>query len=224
MNFLIVGNDPYYNFLARSELRRYYNVKNFNTAMTGEKAQELALLSTFDMILIDYQLPDSDGLSVIKNMRSKGISNPAVLLIKGRPSDSFLHELSRNNVDYIIKDLGFSDKIISTALKLSSDDSKEIKKRKSVKERLEAERIDTRNKTSMTISHEVNNALTTIIGATQLLQEGNYELTPKVKEKIKIIEDSAHRIKETLVKMSSINNPISVKVPNGRMYDLKTSI
>ncbi len=55
-------------------------------AMTGPEALEQLSLSSFDLIVLDWYLPDIDGIDVLKQYREQGGTTPVVMLT-GRDSD-----------------------------------------------------------------------------------------------------------------------------------------
>jgi DNA-binding NtrC family response regulator len=77
------------------------------TASTGEKGLAKARKSNFDLVLLDIILPDSDGISVLKNLK-KILPNASVLMITGG-NDTIIAEncLRDGAVDYITKPFDF---------------------------------------------------------------------------------------------------------------------
>ncbi|MCD4844108.1 MAG: response regulator [Methanosarcinales archaeon] len=70
-NILVVEDNPLNMELVSDLLESYgYQVTG---AMDGEEALEIVNGSTFDLILLDMQLPKMDGLEVLENLKS----NPA---------------------------------------------------------------------------------------------------------------------------------------------------
>lgn len=50
----------------------------YDSASTGEAAVELAKQHVYDLILMDIQLPDINGIEVTKQLRAQGITTPIV--------------------------------------------------------------------------------------------------------------------------------------------------
>jgi two-component system response regulator QseB len=55
-------------------------------AITGPEALEQLSISQYDLIVLDWYLPDIDGLEVLKRYRASGGTAP-VLMFSGRDSD-----------------------------------------------------------------------------------------------------------------------------------------
>jgi CheY-like chemotaxis protein len=54
---------------------------NFEVAMDGERALELANIHNFDLIILDLQLPKIDGFEVIKRLKNTLNSNTPVVAV-----------------------------------------------------------------------------------------------------------------------------------------------
>lgn len=56
---------------------------------TGEEGYEQALSNTYDLIMLDWSLPDMDGEAVLRALRDKGIETPIlVLTARTSPEDA----------------------------------------------------------------------------------------------------------------------------------------
>lgn len=51
---------------------------HYDSAGSGSEALSLATQSDYDLILMDIQLPDLNGIEVTKQLRSKGVTTPIV--------------------------------------------------------------------------------------------------------------------------------------------------
>jgi two-component system cell cycle response regulator CtrA len=77
----------------------------FNVYVTdeGEEGVELAKLYDYDVILLDLNLPDMDGLEVLKTLRKAKIETPIVILSGSAGIDSKIKTFSVGADDYITK-------------------------------------------------------------------------------------------------------------------------
>lgn len=81
------------------------------TAQSGPEGLEKAVLQKPDLILLDIMMPDMDGLTVLRELRSENYTCkvPVILLTaKGRTEDIFEAEKYRPT-DYIVKPVQLSD-------------------------------------------------------------------------------------------------------------------
>ena len=72
---------------------------------SGEKALELCLDINPDLILVDYLLPDMDGLEFIETCRKvKGLNKFQAVLLTGQGNEAIALKAMKKNVrDYLIK-------------------------------------------------------------------------------------------------------------------------
>ena len=63
-------------------------------ASSCEEARRLAMMNSPDILLFDYYLPDGDGLSLLKEMRSSGRTQAGILM-SGRLPGEILDELMK---------------------------------------------------------------------------------------------------------------------------------
>lgn len=74
-----------------------------DSANDGESGLDNALSNIYDLIILDIMLPKMDGISILKRLRSEGISAPVILLTaKGEISDK-VAGLDSGADDYLAK-------------------------------------------------------------------------------------------------------------------------
>ncbi|MFT5874281.1 MAG: two-component system response regulator ArlR [Clostridium sp.] len=74
-----------------------------DAAYDGEVGLDNALSDIYDVILLDIMLPKVDGITILKEIRKKGISTPVILLTaKGEISDKIIG-LDSGADDYLAK-------------------------------------------------------------------------------------------------------------------------
>ena len=63
-------------------LRNYLNAKNYDTELfiNGALALEAYLTRTFDFCILDIMMPEMDGLTLAKEIRSKNTEIPIIFL------------------------------------------------------------------------------------------------------------------------------------------------
>jgi len=80
-----------------------------DVAFDGESGLDLAISEKYDVILLDIMLPKMDGLSVCRQIRSKGVSTPVLMLTaKGEVEDK-VEGLDIGADDYLVKPFAFSE-------------------------------------------------------------------------------------------------------------------
>ncbi|MDM8528588.1 response regulator [Anaerolineales bacterium HSG24] len=74
---------------------------------TGESGVKAANRESFDLILLDIELPDISGFQVLKRLKSNGnlLNTPMVMLTTHDGADHVLQGLELGAIDYIPKDV-----------------------------------------------------------------------------------------------------------------------
>ncbi len=72
-------------------------------ANDGDNGYALALTEPYDALVLDVMLPGRDGLSILANLRKKGISVPVILLTARSELDERLEGLNLGADDYMTK-------------------------------------------------------------------------------------------------------------------------
>ena len=86
---------------------------------------------------------------------------------------------------------------------------------------LDRERLGAIVETAVTVNHEVNNPLTAILGNVQLLLLKRDDLDDELKDKLRIIEISAMKIKDVTQRLMRMTTPRSVEYSDGtKMVDI----
>jgi PAS domain S-box-containing protein len=89
---------------------------------------------------------------------------------------------------------------------------------------LEAERASAITETAISVNHEINNPLCSILGYTQLILMERDSLDPEVVRKLEGIEEQIIRIQEIAEKLARINRPVLKEYIGGsRMLDMENS-
>ena len=78
-------------------------------ASDGEEGLTLADTGDYDVLVIDRMLPKRDGLSVIIELRDKGIETPALILSALGQVDDRVKGLRAGGDDYLPKPYSFSE-------------------------------------------------------------------------------------------------------------------
>lgn len=101
MRILLVEDEVYLSEALTQILRK--NNYTVDVASEGDAGLDNALSNIYDLIILDIMLPKMDGISILKNIRKKGISTPVILLTaKGEISDKVIG-LDSGADDYLPK-------------------------------------------------------------------------------------------------------------------------
>ncbi|MBZ6005527.1 response regulator transcription factor [Paraclostridium bifermentans] len=70
---------------------------------TGEEGEEKASINEYDVILLDLNLPDTDGIEVLKYLRKKSIDTPIIIITARDNVSDLAIGLDNGADDYITK-------------------------------------------------------------------------------------------------------------------------
>jgi two-component system copper resistance phosphate regulon response regulator CusR len=107
MRILIVEDEKkLINILQRSLRSEGYMVDGVGTAADG-----LEYLKTYhyDLIILDIQLPDGTGTSLLKRLRQMGLTMPALMLTARSDLDSKVENFQAGADDYVIKPVAMAE-------------------------------------------------------------------------------------------------------------------
>jgi len=74
-----------------------------DAAYDGQKGQDLAELTPYDLIILDILLPEKDGLQVCRDLRRRRIHTPILLLTARDSVDDRIQGLDCGADDYLVK-------------------------------------------------------------------------------------------------------------------------
>ena len=107
MRILLIDDDEQLmEVLAEKLVEQRYAV---DIASTGEMGWEFILLFDFDLVVLDWMLPDTDGIKLCQQIRAGGYTMPIMLLTaRDRQNDKVLG-LDAGADDYVVKPFDFDE-------------------------------------------------------------------------------------------------------------------
>jgi signal transduction histidine kinase len=103
LSVLVIDDDV----IDRMAIRRYFDKtplqSKITEAETAQHAKELLACAPFDCIFLDFRLPDTDGLSFVKQLRLEGNHLP-IIVLTGQGDERIAVELMKAGAsDYLAK-------------------------------------------------------------------------------------------------------------------------
>jgi len=83
-----------------------YSVDN---AYDGEEAQYMAETTPFDVIIMDIMLPKKDGVTVCRELRTKKVNTPILMLTAKDTTEDKVTGLDSGADDYLVKPFAFTE-------------------------------------------------------------------------------------------------------------------
>ncbi|MDO8661875.1 MAG: response regulator transcription factor [Candidatus Omnitrophota bacterium] len=103
---LIEDEEKLASFIRRGLREERYVV---DLASDGEKGLFLAEINTYDLIVLDIILPGKDGISICKELRSKKIDSPILILTARASLKDKVDGLQQGADDYLTKPFAFEE-------------------------------------------------------------------------------------------------------------------
>lgn len=101
MRLLIVEDDIELGKLMKKGIKQFGFSSDI--ANTAEEGEEKILLNEYDVILLDLNLPDKDGLELLKEIRKKEIITPVIIVSARNKIKERALGLDKGADDYIVK-------------------------------------------------------------------------------------------------------------------------
>lgn len=100
---LLVDDNEGFVALTAGLVARSYPGAHIGRAGTGEEALHLLMAEPWDVVLLDYNLPDIDGIEVLAEVRKQGL-DVAVVMVTGEGDQELAADLFRMGAyDYLVK-------------------------------------------------------------------------------------------------------------------------
>jgi response regulator of citrate/malate metabolism len=205
INLLFVDDDAAYMAIARHLLTKYQGSR-FQVTWKQDAAASLDYLSgnpEIDLIVIDYFLPDMNGLQLVQQIRERKIDIPIVFLTSNRDFRLAIEVMKYGVEDYLIKDEAVDSVLPRTILNIVE----RVRLKRRIAEEQKADliarkRTDAIKELVVTVCHEFNNPLAAIKISTDILlrQTLNAEesrLVHSIDENINLVEKEISRLRDT---------------------------
>ncbi|EPY04998.1 winged helix family two component transcriptional regulator [Paenibacillus alvei TS-15] len=99
---ILVVEDEVHLAEALSQILKKQNY-SVDVVHNGTNGFDYALSGIYDLLLLDIMMPEMDGISVLKKLRSKGVSTPVILLTAKNDISDKVAGLDYGADDYIAK-------------------------------------------------------------------------------------------------------------------------
>ncbi|MFO0729190.1 MAG: response regulator transcription factor [Myxococcota bacterium] len=107
MKLLLLEDDPTLIRAITTGLREEGH--HVDARSEGEGATEQAELGDYDVIILDWMLPGKDGLSILRELRARGLSTPVLMLTARATVGERVLGLREGADDYLTKPFAFEE-------------------------------------------------------------------------------------------------------------------
>lgn len=106
MRILLIEDNQEIAQSLKEQLCKWFVVE---VALTGTTGEDLALLSAYDLHIIDIALPDKNGIAVCRSLRENGVKTPILILTGQLAIQSKVTALNSGADDYLTKPFSFEE-------------------------------------------------------------------------------------------------------------------
>lgn len=206
IHLLFVDNDTSYMAIAHHLLSKYQG-KKFNVVWKQDGASAIAELNQnpfIDIVIIDYYLPEKNGLEVTKEIRHEKLDTPIIFLTSNRDFRLAIEVMKYGVEDFMIKDEAVDSVLPRTIVNILE----RVYLKKKIAEQQKAEliakkRTDAIKELVVTVCHEFNNPLAAIKISTDILLR--QQLAPHEKKFIEDLDNNIALVEKEITKLRDIN-------------------
>jgi DNA-binding NtrC family response regulator len=206
VTLLFVDDDTSYMAVAQHLLSKH-QARRFTILwrQTGSAALELlAANPPLDMLLIDYYLPEMNGLEVVKAIRAKGVDLPIIFLTSNRDFRLAIEAMKYGVEDYLVKDEAVDSVLPRTILNIIERVS--LKGRILEQQRADLvarKRADAIKELVVTVCHEFNNPLAAVKISTDILLRQH--LPDQEARQVRELDKNIARVEKEISRLRDLN-------------------
>lgn len=89
-------------------------------AATGAEAKQQLAVSDFDLVVLDWMLPDADGLEIVQDLRSRGKQMPVLMITARAGAAGKDLAMSAGVTAFLTKPFSFDDLVTQTRALLAN--------------------------------------------------------------------------------------------------------
>jgi DNA-binding NtrC family response regulator len=204
INLLFVDDDSAYMAIARHLLSKFPGFQ-FHVAWKQDAASALVYLAgspECDLVIVDFYLPDMNGLQLTQKIRERKIEIPIVFLTSNRDFRLAIEVMKYGVEDYLIKDEAV-DSVLPRSI-VNILERVELKRRVENEQKADLiarKRTDAIKELVVTVCHEFNNPLAAIKISTdillrQTLSDDETRMVNEIDRNIILVEKEISRLRD----------------------------
>jgi DNA-binding response OmpR family regulator len=221
MHIALVEDNRFHTVLFEQAVHERYPEFMVTVYPTGKAFLGDRKIQTFDLIAVDYHLPDMDGLELLSIIRGQEPDLPIIMITGVGSEQTAVEAMKSGATDYIAKH-GDYGTTIPRVIKQAYHKQHLIRNNRRLEAKArEAEKLEMVTTMTSTLNHEINNPLMAILGNVELLLDDSRITDHNFIDKLRMIEASARRIQTITHRMANLINPVIRQTPVGPMLRLK---
>ncbi len=204
VHLLFVDDDTSYMAVAQHLLSKYQGKRfNIRWKQDGPSAlEELEKNPSIDLVLVDYYLPEMNGLELTRTIRERKFDIPIIFLTSNRDFRLAIEAMKYGVEDYMVKDEAVDSVLPRTIVNILE----RVHLKRRIAEQQKADLIakkqtDAIKELVVTVCHEFNNPLAAVkisadIISRQQLPERDKELLKEIDKNVEIVEKEISRLRD----------------------------
>jgi len=206
IELLIIDDDSSFFSLAEHHFRKFqgrkFNVHWKQDGVSGMK--ELEENKSLHLVLIDYYLPEMNGLEVTRKIRERKIDIPIIFLTTNRDFRLAIEVMKYGVDDYLVKDEAVDSILPRTVVNVLE----RLLLKEKIEEQIRADLIARRRTEAIkelvvTVCHEFNNPLAAMKISTDIISR--QQISEREKDLAKSIDANIRLIEKEITKLRDIN-------------------
>ena len=206
IDLLIIDDDSDFFSLAEHHFSRFQGRKfNIRWKQDGKSGlEELEKNKGIHVILIDYYLPEMNGLEVTRRIREKNAAIPIIFLTSSRDFRLAIEVMKYGVDDYLVKDEATDTVLPRTVVNVLE----RLLLKKKIEEQQRADLIARRRTEAIkelvvTVCHEFNNPLAAMKISTDIISR--QQISPSERELAQSIDKNIRIVEKEITKLRDIN-------------------
>lgn len=166
---LLVEDNSSHVELISDELSSVLAGWRLDVVATLAEARKRLAAGTYDLFVLDFRLPDGDGIQLLREIRGSGLTTPTLFVTTAASAKLAVEAMKLGADDYIVKEEGYLS-VLPYLVQEVLQRHRLAAERRVLEERLQrAERAATLGYLASGLAHHINNPLSTIRTFLQLL-------------------------------------------------------
>ncbi|MBI4552175.1 MAG: response regulator [Candidatus Latescibacteria bacterium] len=191
-------------------------------ARSGHECLSRLRDAAYDLVILDYSMPRMTGMDVLRQMRTDGLTVPVIMVTGYGDEKVAVEAMQLGASDYLIKSGHYHD--LLPAIVHRTIDTQQHR-RELEEQRTRNIRLSAILETAVTVNHEINNPLVTVVGYAEMLAQQAKEKDAFLYDGLIRILDASRRIEGVARRLGQVINPATKPyIGDVRMLDLDAAI
>lgn len=197
LNILIIDDSPEDHVLYQEYLAGEEGAYHILNAYSGEEGERLYLENTVDCVIVDYRLPDIDGLEVLKRLTSRQDVIPAVMLTGEGNETIAVIAMKIGSQDYLPKRV-ITPQALKRAIERAMERTQLTRRMEAYREELARSNEDLERFATI-VAHDLKSPLRAVSQHLQLVREHNQKhLDERSLQSIEFAVSGAERMRQLI--------------------------